>query len=262
MAQPVITSPKKTSGWKSWEGWNANGGDASFGTLTKSFVVEHKPLPAGVLSAIKLFPRSQYSPSGDHGAVRWKVAKVVGTSVDDGQGNTTAGLALEGGLTSFTGGATSGNNCSEHGLWDSAAQFFDRNKAVYVLRVNLAPCLRCCQSLIGIAKDRDSPIVVIPDVDYEILASSRTPVTDGSYAFVFEATRGAFTVIHDTQTPRTFGKNLGPRGQVLLCCIACKTRTSANGVTAGQQAPCHSPICKGASKVLIDVPWLDGASMW
>lgn len=255
----AITSPLVTGKDKSWEGYNSQGASASFHTLAATFVKANAAacLGAGVSEALAFFPRAQYSAPGTYSTVQWKVAKVVGTESDAG-----VGRALEGGLTDMVGGSTSGSTCSEHALWDAGGGFFDRRCAVYVLRVNLAPCLRCCASIAAIATDRESPFVVLADMDYEILAANRTPITDRAYAFVFTPGRKSFTVVHHTQTPRTMKENLGVRGENRLACVACKTPATAANAQVGQSYPCHGAVCRGASKAVIEVPFLDGKPLW
>jgi len=119
--------------------------------------------------------------------------------------------------TLFEGGSRSGQTCGEDDMWAvpqdtnnknvavaGASKFFGELKAVYFIDAGLCPCLRCCTSLLNLAKHLNSTLIVRPMTDYEILRTERTaPDKEQIYLLVFTSDATEACIYHDI--------DLGPR---------------------------------------------------
>jgi hypothetical protein len=183
-----------------WTTFNPNGTDAAY-----SSTQEVADLPAPVQAALRNFAPDR----GKLGAadVNWNL-----TCIDSTGRNRLRKTAH------LPGGSRSGSGCGEDALWATPKSVnepgtpvavgsaeFGYLGVIYLIDGGLCPCMRCCQSLIGLSKRTGSTIVVRPMTDYEIIATSRTKLDPiESYVLAFRPTDEAFMLYHSAakEAPR------------------------------------------------------------
>jgi hypothetical protein len=173
-----------------WTTFNPKGNAATY-----SSTQDESDLPADVQQAHRTFAcdHSQLEPDG----VNWNVTCVSKTAT-----RLRKTELLEG-------ASRSGKHCGENDLWavptgvndkgtptPRGSSAFGYKGIIYIIDGGLCPCLRCCQSLLGLANRTESTIIVRPMVDYELISSSRTPLK-GAYLLVFEPATDRFLVYHE-----------------------------------------------------------------
>jgi hypothetical protein len=103
----------------------------------------------------------------------------------------------------YSGDKSSTTGCGEVGMWfNEASNVKDAKRprasaefrflhAIYVINAGLCPCKRCAFSLLNLAKELKSTIIVSPQTDYDYLDAnaSRVDVTGDVYFHVYDATK-------------------------------------------------------------------------
>ena len=140
------------------------------------------------------------------------------------------------------------NHCGELCLWGSvkskstekqdtanAHELFSYRNAIYVIDAGLCPCLKCCSSLIGLAKRCESTIVVRPIKDYELIMAGEKAVShpqENAYLLIFQPDADDFLLYyqHPADTPvnyQTLHKEVAVGGpcQALAKCSRSQNHT-------------------------------------
>lgn len=194
---PKFTPKLLESTW--WNTFNSKGEEATY-TATQ----ESGDLPAAVLTAIGAF-KPDRSNLGEED-VNWNLTCVSA----DGRQRLRR--------TEFIpGGSRSGRTCGENSLWavpegvnkqnvasPRGSACFGYLKIIYLIDAGLCPCARCAKSMLGLADRLESTIVVRPMVDYQMIRTSRTRLSDqATFLLLFVPGATQFVVYHsaDEEAP-------------------------------------------------------------
>lgn len=219
-----------------WTTFNGDGESASYEATS-----ELEDLPQDVRTAIVKFP-PDVSGLGEQ-AVNWNLTCVS----KDGSKRLRKTVHLQG-------GSRSGRSCGENDLWATAkpgssgkrnqpvangSAAFGYKKVIYLIDGGLCPCLRCCQSLLGLATRTASIIVVRPITDYELITRSRTKL-EGVYLLVFEPGAAKFTVYYEREeeAPALAGDRDVTKNPTIawMACPKCHTQFSLRFASQGEKS--------------------------
>jgi hypothetical protein len=217
-------------------------------------------LPAPIAAALLI--RRRQVGGLDPNEVNWNVALMMA----DG-GAVIDSRFLEGGAKLNKG------CCGEDALWlteqpgnvkgkppmNKGNLFFDHAQAIYIIDAGLCPCRRCCGSLLGLARELKSCIVVRPLTDYEFINSSKTtlkldPDPDKQiFLLLFTPDDAKFTVFYEKDNrPRQLESTVKPVNTNVTHSFACDKAPHFAVVSYGTNAykpevrfKCMAQHCKG-----------------